>query len=667
MLVENAFVSGSLRQAIFRQDGTYNVLDAPGAVPREALPNEIQWFRHAALRVIPADPEGLPVPMEQLQTLLDEEIRFFEGLDGLLVGMDPDMSSNTRRQAISQANEVLESDAAMARRIRRRFFVPADPKQWDPSGGLKLARERQAHSVALCYLTLANGTVDRVIEDINDVVAERFGGGVEAAVNRDALMRSELVAELSRIEAEHDRRAALNLVFQKADFPEVAGISTGNQILMSLQKRIISRMDASSSMPADTATESDRQDIPTATPNDAIINAAEEIADRDLGDIRQRQRLRGGEADIDSITRQIDWIDGDLSRGDAIRAENNLIKLMHRQADESKPGDIIKTLTSVATSAIRKHQHEFAQRVLAAIDVIGTPDAPAMCASAELLRAQGHFENALRVLDNVIEQFPNDVVARNAKAETLRDLGQPKQALEVLDETIRQFPNNEVAQTAKAETLRDLERPGEALEVLRGTIKRFPHNTVARNACGHLLAQVGELEEAEGMLKGPAQRCQTRGDWIAKHILAMAWLRAGRIQKALESLDQGVSSCPFADARAYFRTARPLAKLANHQASEAVAEMEAWESDPVLPLSTEIKLFRAHAYAENGDHVQALKVIEGTNATTSGTKRQERLAHALLKRYGVDAKNASEEHIRAQNQEILNLEIDSLYPLSLAA
>ena len=45
MQVAEAFVSGSLGQAIYREDGALCILDAPMADPREALPNETQWFR----------------------------------------------------------------------------------------------------------------------------------------------------------------------------------------------------------------------------------------------------------------------------------------------------------------------------------------------------------------------------------------------------------------------------------------------------------------------------------------------------------------------------------------------------------------------------------------------------------------------------------------------
>src|SRR6266849_1770915 len=103
MEVAEALVSGSLGQAVFFAEGAVRILDAPNAEPREALPNEIQWFRHTAREVSPADPEGLPVAIEKVRARLDEEIRVFNGLDGLLVGMDRDFSAVTRQRALSRA------------------------------------------------------------------------------------------------------------------------------------------------------------------------------------------------------------------------------------------------------------------------------------------------------------------------------------------------------------------------------------------------------------------------------------------------------------------------------------------------------------------------------------------------------------------------------------
>jgi hypothetical protein len=106
MQVAEAFVSGSLGQAIYREDGIFRIIDDSKAESSDAFPNEIQWFRHAAREVAPAHPDGLPVSIDIVRARLDEEIRFFRGLDGLLVGMDRDFSEATRRRAVLRAENI---------------------------------------------------------------------------------------------------------------------------------------------------------------------------------------------------------------------------------------------------------------------------------------------------------------------------------------------------------------------------------------------------------------------------------------------------------------------------------------------------------------------------------------------------------------------------------
>ena len=105
MLCIDAFVSGSLGRAIFRTkaDGDWDILNSPNSEPRFARHNEIYVFRHMAREVAPVDPEGLPVQIARVRSRLGTEILFFKTLDGLLVGMDPDMPEKVRRQAISRA------------------------------------------------------------------------------------------------------------------------------------------------------------------------------------------------------------------------------------------------------------------------------------------------------------------------------------------------------------------------------------------------------------------------------------------------------------------------------------------------------------------------------------------------------------------------------------
>ena len=287
----------------------------------------------------------------------------------------------------------------------------------------------------------------------------------------------------------------------------------------------------------------------------------------------------------------------------------------------------------------------------------------------------GRADDALDALDQTIERFPDNVVARTARAETLRAMGRTDEALDALDQTIERFPDNVVARTARAETLRAMGRtdePSTALDALDQTIERFPDNVVARNTYAHHLALRGKFDRAMAILNSAAAQPKTRDDWVAKHIQAMTWLRTGHFDEAYASLDEGATRCPFPDAQIYFRTARPIARLAARQAREAIEEFKALAIDTTLSgtQATNVVLLQAHAFAEIGDREYARGLIDEATTVIDFEAARQKLAGALRQRYGLgegEGEAASGELADRLDEEIIELEIDLESPLRLAA
>ena len=801
-LVADAFVAGSLQQAVFALNGSYGVIDGPEAEPRAAQANDIHLFRHAAFEIRPAHPEGLPVSIDALKRLLREEMVFFQGLDGLLVGMDPDMSKETRSRAIARADRILDSDSAVTFRIRKRFLSPANRQEWDPRGALKLAEAQGAIQAATCYRALADGAVDRIVDDIAAVVSEQYGTGAEAADNRDKVLRSGLVGELARIEVDCDRNAVANLAFRAADYPDLDALSRSQHMLAALGQLMLRRLAS----PSPIRSEEGSGVADVTEQIDPIIAAAESVADGNSGS--RRGDVPAKAFDLAAIQSQIAWIGDQLSSGEIGRAEHAIEQLVRRQAERSRPSNVVKTLTAVADLARGKGYGELTWRVLSAIDFVGHTDAAAQSVRASLLSDEGRLDEALSVLDEAIERFPDDVVARNARAETLRAMGRTDEALDALDQTIERFPDNVVARnaraetlramgrtdealdaldqtierfpdnvvartaraetlramgrtdealdaldqtierfpddvvartaraetlramgrtdealdaldqtierfpdnvvartaraetlramgrtdealdaldqtierfpdnvvarTARAETLRAMGRTDEALDALDQTIERFPDNVVARNTYAHHLALRGKFDRAMAILNSAAAQPKTRDDWVAKHIQAMTWLRTGHFDEAYASLDEGATRCPFPDAQIYFRTARPIARLAARQAREAIEEFKALAIDTTLSgtQATNVVLLQAHAFAEIGDREYARGLIDEATTVIDFEAARQKLAGALRQRYGLgegEGEAASGELADRLDEEIIELEIDLESPLRLAA
>jgi tetratricopeptide (TPR) repeat protein len=633
MEVAEAFVSGSLGQAVYREGGAFRIIDAPQAEAREALPNEVQSFRQAAREVAPAHPDGLPVSIDMVRVRLDEEIRSFTGLDGLLVGMDRDFSEATRARAISRAEDILSVDDPVARRIRQRFLIPANAQEWDPASGLALALRNAAKAAANCYRLLAEGFIDRLADDIGAVVIEKLGSGIDAARAREVVLHSGVLAELALVEARADRAAFSALLFRRSEFPKLQAVDASGQILAAIVRRIEKRTaPASADTPAkrsvsitDDVDESDAFD-----PTDPIVAAV----DRALANFQRRKRRsrEGSSADLPGIQREIAWIGERLKFGEKARAEYALTKLIDRQGRRSRAGDVVKTLTAVADVARGAKLFDWTLRLLAVIERVGSPDAAAM----------------------------------NVHAETLRDLGRYDEALVAFEDTMRRFPQNEVAPNARAETLRDLGRYDEALAAFEDTLRRFPQNAVARRAYAHLLGSRGRIAEVKALLAPAAARSRTRGDWIATHILAMARLRAGHVDEALAELERGVRSCAHRDTRGYFERARPLALLAKRRAAEAAQQWEeTLAKNPNLPREeiTNIILFQAHALAEAGEPRRARTLMESAQVVDFAAARQRLLAAALTEHYGLSS-GVPAPATRAQqlSGDIAALEFDLVRP-----
>lgn len=159
---------------------------------------------------------------------------------------------------------------------------------------------------------------------------------------------------------------------------------------------------------------------------------------------------------------------------------------------------------------------------------------------AETLRDMGWLTEALAAYDDVVQRFPDDVVARNGRAETLRDMGRLTEALAAYDDVIQRFPDNVFARTGRAETLRDLGRLTEALAAYDHVIQRFPDNVVARSGRAETLRSLGRLEDALAAYDRSLE--QFPGDPVARNGRADLLAAMGRWEEALETLPTGEPS-----------------------------------------------------------------------------------------------------------------------------
>ena len=618
MLAERAIISGSLGQALFRLDGSLRLLERPDGDVRDPTPNEVWLFRNVARETCVADPEGLPVSLKELRARLAEERSFFEGLDGLLVGMDPDFSDELREAHIRAANRVLESNAALARRIHIRFLTPVNSQEWDPEGAQQIAASLSAKAATRCYRAVAERVVDAVLDDIFVAAQAQTGSGRVGWDRQQAFVDAGIIADLVLAETDRDQTRIQGLIFRKG---ELAEADPNGQILMTAINRAKERV-GTVAVPKD-----EEEDAGEDTAVDPIIDAVE-AALKEIQSHKRRDTMSPD--DVEVFKKQIGWVVGVLQRGHLDRAEKSICEVIELQGRRSRHEDLVKTLTNLANAAISANAFDLASRLCDAINRVGRGDAPALLARGNLYRALGQHDDALGVFKEVIDLFPNDEVAPPARAETLRAMGRHDDALAAFEDVIARFPNNEVA----------------------------------RNARAHLLASTGNLSGAREGLGTAIETPRTHHDWTGLHIWGMAMLRADRVEEALAVFRRGSDECSFAAQLSYFRSALAVTQITLNRAAEAVQDVQAMlDSTTVLPMArTNLILFKAHALAELQIVDDAEELVRDAMIVDLASERQKRLGAALTQRYGLLGHAENDADAEALSAEILSLEIDLLTP-----
>jgi tetratricopeptide (TPR) repeat protein len=254
---------------------------------------------------------------------------------------------------------------------------------------------------------------------------------------------------------------------------------------------------------------------------------------------------------------------------------------------------------------------------------------------AELLKYLGHLEPALAVYDETIQRFPKNAFARNGYAEVLKDLGRLEPALTVYEETMQRFPENVFAPCGYAEVLKDLGRLEPALKVYEETMLRFPNNLVARRGCSSLLVVMDRFSEAASLLSYLAEaKPISRDYWRGSHILAMSYLKQGRVDEAIVRLEEGWRGAQWVDDRNYFRTALAVARIKKKEFAKALEVL----SDNVIYLDVFQKQKRlalvAHTQAELGQVDAASDALE--EIKNPGNRHIATLKIALTSRYNLN-------------------------------
>ena len=430
-LAHNAYVSGSLRQAHFLLDGVATVLDADKkAKPRPAQRNDSFIFFQHALEIRPASDDGSPIDIKTLHEELRKDSAFCDALNGLLAGMDPDYSQDLRARYIRRTNFLLTQNKGFHDAFALRIFRPFNGQVWCPQSALEIAKKQKNTLVTMLYAPLAKGTLNQVYDWVEDTLVEKGIKGKTLATLIDAYQETGLIkdavfaleeGEIHKLYTKILSNTLENHTLKEQDpnlkiWTAVADVVAGNVIK--------AKLDNKKERDSDPATKSDYDDGKHVVHKESAYPGLS----RALESFQQNQQNRKGRdhtinfdigAEIEAVSRQMNFFKEQMGAQRLSKALNTLEKLLLRQAKSAKAQDIQKTLTNAASITIEYKEFDLALWLVERAQSLVAPDATVLNVKAEVLRALGRHNEALSLLKETMERFPNDEVARYVCAEML--------------------------------------------------------------------------------------------------------------------------------------------------------------------------------------------------------------------------------------------------------
>ena len=161
---------------------------------------------------------------------------------------------------------------------------------------------------------------------------------------------------------------------------------------------------------------------------------------------------------------------------------------------------------------------------------------------AEVLREIGQLDEALKVLEFCVHEFPGDEIAANSRAAALADFGRFNEALDAYDELLKDNPYNQVTRSGRAQVLRVLGRLPEALHEFNAIVREFPQEAIPSFTRAEVLREMGDFEKAELELRSLIDRFPH--DSFPRLGRARVLRDLGRFDEALAAFDKAIRFHP---------------------------------------------------------------------------------------------------------------------------
>lgn len=263
---------------------------------------------------------------------------------------------------------------------------------------------------------------------------------------------------------------------------------------------------------------------------------------------------------------------------------------IYRDAVERFPTQVV-LLCGLAEVYKVAGRHEEALARFKEIVQVYPEDSSCHSGYAEALREAGRISDAIEVYSAARKKFPAELIVRSGYANILRVSGRLSEALVEYEGVTRDFPFNLDTLVSRGALLREFGQADNAIELYDRVLARDPSNLSARTAKAAILGTRKFFEEAHRIL--PNDPPKMKADWVAQHVRAMLYLKAGRFDAAVELLKEGASRAHGERQRALFQVGLALAMMRRGQFKDSLHLTSGMRT----PFE---RLLAAHAYGELG-------------------------------------------------------------------
>jgi len=499
-MVGQAFLNGQTGQALFKTKEGAFALNLRKQTTKPCVKQDVDFFFDSETEIDTLENVTVEQVFEQLRT----QKHYFDALNSTIAGFDPVLSLSTRKMAIQQAESLLE-DANTYNFVQNRLFSNHVPEEADLPQALHISQTDGYKKTFYFYECLAQK---------GEVI-----GGLQFFFSQKVL-NYELSQTLPRVKDTFESEGVFVQFFKasiKADEKALNKIVLDLSFNASLKKHIpqLSKFltdfkndvqnnffenDYNHIAHKENETDFDQNDYDI---NDLLTKfiSQDKYKKKDQGVTNKTKKRTFTEDFHGKLANNIETIIAYAQANDTHNVQKRAYQLLEHNCRNSRQVDVIKTLTNLSQRFFDINQLDFAEEFVGYIDIFDNyEDVFPFTLRTSIFKAKGQYEEAEKLIDQTIKNFPNDIVPRTIKVEIFKAQGQYEEAEKLIDQITKDFPNDVVPRTIKAEILKAQGHYEEAEKLIDQTIKDFPNAIVPRNIKAEILKAQGHYEEAEKLI-----------------------------------------------------------------------------------------------------------------------------------------------------------------------